>query len=126
VTHKVEFPSVDSVRTGASPQQVGKLRRPTPVTLRELATDRQLLDFGRERSAHVPPSGLSRSQRKLLAHRITSNAALGFSAAGAFQAIRNLAAHEDEVSWSEHEALEHLAVLSVVARWITECTVESL
>jgi len=37
-------------------------------------------------------------------------------AQGAFAGIRNIAAHED-VLWSEAEALEHLAVLSVVARW---------
>lgn len=48
-----------------------------------------------------------------------------YIAAGAFLAIRNVAAHEDEVAWSEHEALEHLAVLSVIARWIEECTVET-
>ncbi|WP_236246951.1 MULTISPECIES: TIGR02391 family protein [unclassified Streptomyces] len=48
-----------------------------------------------------------------------------YLAAGAFLAIRNVAAHEDEVSWSEQEALEHLATLSVLARWIFECTVES-
>ena len=33
--------------------------------------------------------------------------------------IRNVAAHTDE-EWSEHEALEHLAVLSVVARWLDQ------
>ncbi len=44
---------------------------------------------------------------------------------GVFLAIRNVAAHEDEVSWTEQEALEHLATLSVIARWIEECTVES-
>ncbi|MCW2763628.1 MAG: hypothetical protein JWR85_3829 [Marmoricola sp.] len=37
-------------------------------------------------------------------------------AQGAFAGIRNIAAHSDE-EWTEHEALEHLAVLSVVARW---------
>lgn len=37
-------------------------------------------------------------------------------AQGAYAGIRNLAVH-DEISWSEHEALEHLAVLSVLARW---------
>ncbi|MEV5975781.1 TIGR02391 family protein [Streptomyces sp. NPDC052114] len=48
-----------------------------------------------------------------------------YVAAGAFLAIRNVAAHEDEVTWSEQEALEHLATLSVLARWVEECTVES-
>lgn len=37
-------------------------------------------------------------------------------AQGAFAGIRNIAVH-DESSWPEPEALEHLAVLSVVARW---------
>lgn len=35
---------------------------------------------------------------------------------GAFAGIRNVAAHTD-LEWSEHEGLEHLAILSVVARW---------
>ncbi|WP_170226662.1 TIGR02391 family protein [Rudaeicoccus suwonensis] len=37
-------------------------------------------------------------------------------AQGAFAGIRNIAAHED-VDVSEHEALEQLAVLSLIARW---------
>lgn len=40
-------------------------------------------------------------------------------AQGAFAGIRNLAVH-DEGQWDEHVALEHLAVLSVVARWAEE------
>jgi hypothetical protein len=40
-------------------------------------------------------------------------------AQGAFAGIRNVAAHSDE-EWSEQVALEHLAVLSVVARWADE------
>jgi hypothetical protein len=44
---------------------------------------------------------------------------LQFLAQGAFAGIRNVATHtEDE--WSEQVALEHLAVLSVVARWADE------
>jgi hypothetical protein len=46
--------------------------------------------------------------------------------AGVFQGIRNVAAHEDGVSWSQQEALEHLAALSVLARWVDEATVESV
>lgn len=45
--------------------------------------------------------------------------------AGVFQAIRNVAAHEDTVTWSEQEALEFLASLSVFARWVDECVVEA-
>lgn len=48
-----------------------------------------------------------------------------YLAAGAFLGIRNLAAHEEKVTWSQQEALEYLATFSVVARWIEECTVES-
>ena len=46
-----------------------------------------------------------------------------YMSAGAFLAIRNIAAH-DETTWAEQEALEYLAVLSVIARWIEECSVE--
>jgi hypothetical protein len=48
-----------------------------------------------------------------------------YIAAGAFLAIRNLAAHEDQVTWTKQEALEYLATFSVIARWIEECTVET-
>ncbi|MES9519759.1 TIGR02391 family protein [Streptomyces capoamus] len=48
-----------------------------------------------------------------------------YTSAGAFLAIRNLAAHEDKVNWSQQEALEYLATFSLVARWIEECTVET-
>jgi Protein of unknown function (Hypoth_ymh) len=44
---------------------------------------------------------------------------LHFLAQGAFAGIANIAAH-DHAAWTEHEALEHLAVLSVVARWADE------
>ncbi|ROO82562.1 uncharacterized protein Ymh [Actinocorallia herbida] len=47
-----------------------------------------------------------------------------YVAAGAFLAIRNIAAHQEQVAWSEQEALEYLATLSVVARWVEECEVE--
>lgn len=40
-------------------------------------------------------------------------------AQGAYAGIRNISAHEDE-EWSEEQALEYLAVLSVVARWADE------
>lgn len=45
-------------------------------------------------------------------------------AQGAFAGIRNVVAHE-AVEWTEQEALEHLAVLSVVARWVDETVVVS-
>jgi Protein of unknown function (Hypoth_ymh) len=37
-------------------------------------------------------------------------------AQGAYLGIRNVAAHDD-AQWSEEEAMEYLAVLSVIARW---------
>jgi hypothetical protein len=40
-------------------------------------------------------------------------------AQGVFAGIRNVATHTDE-EWTEQVALEHLAVLSVVARWADE------
>jgi hypothetical protein len=46
-------------------------------------------------------------------------------AQGAFAGIRNIATH-DKTAWTEHEALEHLAVLSVVARWADETDLESV
>ncbi|MGA5424603.1 TIGR02391 family protein [Streptomyces lavendulocolor] len=45
--------------------------------------------------------------------------------AGAFLGIRNLAAHEEKVTWTQQEALEYLSTFSVVARWIEECEVET-
>lgn len=43
---------------------------------------------------------------------------------GAFMAIRNPLAHHGDTDLGEHEALELLAVFSVIARWIEECSVE--
>ena len=43
-------------------------------------------------------------------------------AQGVFAGIRNVATHTDD-EWSEQVALEHLAVLSVVARWADETEV---
>jgi hypothetical protein len=40
-------------------------------------------------------------------------------AQGTYAGIRNLSAHEDE-EWTEQQALEYLAVLSVCARWADE------
>ncbi len=48
-----------------------------------------------------------------------------FFAAGYFRAIRNPAAHEESVAWSEQEALEYLAALSALARWVEVCELES-
>lgn len=45
--------------------------------------------------------------------------------AGCFEGIRNPAAHEHEWELPEQVALEQLAVLSLLARWIDECTVEA-
>ncbi|WP_432029916.1 TIGR02391 family protein [Streptomyces sp. 1222.5] len=48
-----------------------------------------------------------------------------YFSAGAFLAIRNVAAHEEAVDWSRQDALEHLTALSVLARWIEECATET-
>jgi Protein of unknown function (Hypoth_ymh) len=46
-------------------------------------------------------------------------------AEGCFAGIRNPAAHEhSETDWTEQKALECLAALSVLARWIDECEVQ--
>ena len=45
---------------------------------------------------------------------------------GAFMAIRNPLAHHGNSDLSEHAALEHLAVFSVIARWVEECSTERL
>lgn len=44
---------------------------------------------------------------------------------GCFQGIRNPAAHVHELDLPEHVAVEQLAALSLLARWIEECLVES-
>jgi putative uncharacterized protein hsdX len=45
-------------------------------------------------------------------------------AEGIFAGIRNPLSHEAENELSEHEALEYLAALSVLARWVDQSTVE--
>lgn len=40
-------------------------------------------------------------------------------AQGAYSGIRNVSAHEAE-PWDEQDALEYLAVLSVIARWVDQ------
>jgi uncharacterized protein (TIGR02391 family) len=45
---------------------------------------------------------------------------------GCFQAIRNPVAHSHQHALSEREALEALAALSLLARWIEECQVEAI
>jgi hypothetical protein len=42
-----------------------------------------------------------------------------------FMAIRNVIAHEAEEELTEYEALEQLAALSLLARWIDLCSVET-
>ena len=44
-------------------------------------------------------------------------------AEGCFAGIRNPATHEHGDDWSQQKALEYLASLSVLARWIDECEV---
>jgi hypothetical protein len=56
--------------------------------------------------------------------RSRQRGALAF-AQGCYFGIRNPAVHEHELDWPEQEALEYLAAFSVLARWISECEVES-
>lgn len=51
------------------------------------------------------------------------NNALRPFAAGCFAGIRNPATHEHGPDWTKHKALENLAALSILARWIDECEV---
>jgi hypothetical protein len=46
-------------------------------------------------------------------------------AEGVFAGIRNPLAHEAEQEMSEQQALEYLAALSVLARWVDDSTVEA-
>lgn len=52
------------------------------------------------------------------------NRALRPFAEGCFAGIRNPAAHEHGPDWDEQTALEYLAALSILARWIEECVVQ--
>jgi Protein of unknown function (Hypoth_ymh) len=61
---------------------------------------------------HVPGANDSETWR-------SRQEGLHLMAQGAYAGIRNIAVHEDE-AWSEQVALEHLAVLSVIARWVEE------
>jgi hypothetical protein len=49
-----------------------------------------------------------------------------FFAQGCYAGIRNVAAHEHRVDWSDDVALEYLAAFSILARWIDECEVYRL
>jgi Protein of unknown function (Hypoth_ymh) len=51
------------------------------------------------------------------------NNALRAFAEGCFAGIRNPASHEHGDDLSEQKALEYLAALSILARWIDECEV---
>lgn len=101
-------------------------------------------------SAHIAKrAGTSLSDRELVAQVFSPNApsaqqvrlhlrgdksskiwksrqdGLHLLAQGAFAGIRNVATHSAE-EWSEQVALEHLAVLSVVARWSDETEVVTI
>jgi hypothetical protein len=56
-------------------------------------------------------------------YRSLQRGAMAF-AEGIFAGIRNPLAHEDGHDLSEQQALEYLAALSVLARWVDEATVE--
>jgi uncharacterized protein (TIGR02391 family) len=52
------------------------------------------------------------------------NRALRPFAEGCFAGLRNPAVHEHGPDWDEQEALEYLAALSILARWIDECIIQ--
>lgn len=52
------------------------------------------------------------------------HAAVTNFAVGCYLGIRNPAAHEHEVDWDEQTALEYLAALSTLARWIDKARVD--
>lgn len=56
-------------------------------------------------------------------YRSVQRGAMAF-AEGVFAGIRNPLSHEADQEMSEQVALEHLAALSVLARWVDESTVE--
>jgi hypothetical protein len=45
-------------------------------------------------------------------------------AIGAYAGIRNVVAQAVEPGWSDQKAMEYLAVLSTVARWADEASME--
>jgi uncharacterized protein (TIGR02391 family) len=51
-------------------------------------------------------------------------AAVNSFAVGCYQGIRNPATHEHEARWDEQTALEYLAALSILARWIDKAKLE--
>lgn len=57
--------------------------------------------------------------------RSRQNGGIDFGA-GCFEGLRNPAAHEHEMHLTEQVALEQLAAFSLLARWIDECTVETV
>jgi hypothetical protein len=56
--------------------------------------------------------------------RSRMNGARGLGQA-CFQGVRNIGSHE-EAAWAEQEALEYLAMFSVLMRWVDACDVESV
>lgn len=79
-------------------------------------------------SMNQPAAGAPRlrfpGERETQTWRSRQRGALTF-AQGCYFGIRNPATHEHELDWPEQEALEYLAAFSVLARWISECEVES-
>ena len=56
--------------------------------------------------------------------RARQEGAVSFSR-GAFMAVRNPIAHQNSEDIAEHNALELLAIFSVISRWVEECFVEN-
>lgn len=75
-------------------------------------------DAGKPRLRRVP-SDESKTYRSV------QRGAIAF-AEGIFAGIRNLLAHEANLDMSEQEALEYLAALSVLARWVDDSELEEV
>jgi hypothetical protein len=86
----------------------------SPLTERELVAQvfSPAQPTGSQVRLHFPGDNASKTWR-------SRQEGLHLLAQGAFAGIRNIATHTDE-EWTEPVGLEHLAVLSVVARWADE------
>jgi hypothetical protein len=97
-----------------------KTRASSPLNDRELVTQVFTAEppTPTQSRLHLPGDSADKNWR-------SRQQGLHLVAQGAFAGIRNIAAHSN-AAWAEHEALEHLAVLSVVARWADETQLMSV
>ena len=77
----------------------------------------------RSHSKSAPPPLPRRSRIRHVAKSAAGRIDFG---AGCFEGIRNPAAHEEQLDISNQVMLEQLTTFSLLARWIDECTVETI